>query len=307
MIKKILFFILSLTLASNAWAGSNESLVKKGNALYKKGEYASALKHYQTALAKDPESPIINFDAGIASYKIGKYDTAISHLQKGLLTDDVDFKKDVYYNLGNAYYARASELEDKDPAKAFAYAQKAKEQFQSVLKIDDKDKDALYNYEVAKKKEEEIAKKLPKKKSPFGKQGDDGQESHSQKQEGSPQNQEEENSKNKYEKEDAKDKFEDPDSKNKMNNPSQSENKDAEDKKEEQKPEQGFSQGGDQKQKEDKSSDEKSSASVTPKRGEMTKEEANALLKQFEQSPESAGLLNFDKHTADEPAVLKDW
>ncbi len=304
MIKRIIFFILGLTLASNAWAASKESLVKKGNALYKKGDFPAAVKNYESALVYDSESPAINFDAGVAYYKMKKYDNAIAHLQKALLSDDVSLNKNAHYNLGNALYAKAAEIEDKYPAQAFAYAQKAKEQFQSVLKIDDKDKDALYNYEVAKKKEEEIAKKLPKKKSPFGKQGDDEQESQSQKQDGSPQNQEEENSKNKYEKEDAKDKFEDPDSKNKVNNPSQPENKDGQDKKEEQKPEQGFSQSSDEKEK---SPEEKKEVGAQPKPGEMTKEEAKALLKQFEQSPEATGLINFDKRKTQETSVLKDW
>ncbi len=286
MTKKITFFVLLLFWASAACAASKEGEVKRGNALYKKGDFDSSLKNYENALKADPQSPAINFNLGTALYKNKKYDEAVLHLQKGLLSDDVLVKKNAHFNLGDTLYAQGVNFGEKHVDQAISALEESLRQFNAVLNIDDKDMDAKYNRDIVQKELELLKKK---------------------KQQQDQQNQQNQNKDQESNKEDKKQdqKQSQEQEKKSSQSPSQSENKDAEDKKEEQKPQQGFSQSGDQQ--EDKTSEENSSASVAPKRGEMTKEEAKALLKQFEQSPESAGLLNFEKHTADEPAVLKDW
>lgn len=291
-------FILLLFWASAACAASKEGEVKRGNALYQKGEFDSSLKNYENALKADPQSPAINFNLGTALYKNKKYDEAVLHLQKGLLSDDVLVKKNAHFNLGDTLYAQGVNFGEKHVDQAISALEESLRQFNAVLNIDDKDSDAQYNRDIVQKELELLKKKKQQ-------QDQQNQQNQNKDQESNKADKKQDQKQSQEQEKKSAGSLSDKDKPSES--PSQSENKDAEDKKEEQKPEQGFSQGGDQKQKEDKSSDEKSQASVAPKRGEMTKEEANALLKQFEQSPESGGLLNFDKHTADEPAVLKDW
>lgn len=294
MIKKLMIaFILAVLLVSPAFA-SKERDVKKGNALYKKGQYDKAIVSYESALKKDPESPQINFNTGVAYYKKGDYTKAIAFLQKGLLTDDLKLKQSVHYNLCNALYAKANEIEDKNPSLALNVIQRAKDQCESALKLDDKDKDALYNYEAAKKKEEEIAKKVPKKKSPFGKNGEDGKLDEKNDKSGGH---EDENSRNIKEQENAKNSFEDENSE-KSSSGSGGENKEEQDKEK-------FNANSADDGDDSAAKDEHEGMQLKP--GEMTKEEARDLLKQFEQNEQPVGLLNFGKNKFQERPVLKDW
>ena len=291
MRKLILALIFIVLLISPAFA-SKEGDVRRGNAFYKKGQYENAIVSYESALKKDPESPQINFNTGVAYYKKGDYTKAIAFLQKGLLTDNLKLKHDVHYNLCNALYAKASELENENPAVALNVIQRAKDQCESALKLDDKDKDALYNYESAKRKEEEIAKKVPKKKSPFGKSGEEGQ---SNEQNDKTDGHEDENSKNIKEQENAKNTFEDKNSKTSSSG--------SDDKKEVPEKEKFDASSADSSNSNDK--DEHEGMHLKP--GEMTKEEAKDLLKQFEQNEQPAGLLNFGKKSSEDRPVLKDW
>ena len=66
-------FSLGILFQSAAGLASPARDVRQGNALYEKGDYDASLKEYQEALDKDPESDVINFDAGTAYYKKEEY------------------------------------------------------------------------------------------------------------------------------------------------------------------------------------------------------------------------------------------
>ncbi len=291
MIKKFLFLILFLSLASTTWAASKEGAVKQGNALYTRGKFESALESYQNALKADPESPAINFNLGTALYKNKRYDQAIPYLQKGLLSDDVLLKKNAHFNLGDALYARGVNLGEKQVDQAIAALEESLRQFTTVVNVDDKDKDAQYNRDIVQKELERLKKKKQQQEKQQNENKDQKQEKQDS-QHDQNQSQDKKPSETQSQKEQS------------ANNSSQPENKDGQEKKEEQKPQQGFSQNTDQK---DKPQQQNEQSQVPAKPGEMTQEEAKALLKQFEQSPEATGVLNFDKHKTDEPSVLKDW
>ena len=94
------FFAVTLASSSQAAVGA---MVGRGNKLFSKGNYTAALESYQKALEKDKESPLIHYNLGTTLYKNNQFDEAVAHLQKGLLTEDKEFKKNIYFNLGNAY------------------------------------------------------------------------------------------------------------------------------------------------------------------------------------------------------------
>jgi len=286
MRKAFLIFFIFFCLVSPALA-SKESQVKKGNALYHKGDYPSSLEKYEQALKAAPESPEINFNLGTALYKSGKYTDAVSPLQKGLLSADEEVKKKVYFNLGNTFYAQGEQLADQKIDEAVSAMEESLRQFDEVIKLDDKDKDALYNHEIVKKKLEELKKKQQQQKQ--------GQKDQKQKNESDQQKKENQNSQ----------------SDDKNNSDQQSSEQDqAENKDQNEQP-----KSGDQKKDRDGASDRPDTqpndkdkkGGDRPKPGELTKEEAKMLLRQFEQDEQPNGLLNLPKGQGRDRPVIKDW
>ena len=131
----------------SAEAASPKKTVEQGNEFYAKEDYISSIAEYSTALEKDPESDIINFNLGTAYYKNQDYDKAISHFQKALLTDDEEFKKKVYYNLGNALYKSGASIEKEDTQTAMEILEQSLMQYQNVLDLNTEDEDSKYNFD----------------------------------------------------------------------------------------------------------------------------------------------------------------
>ncbi len=301
----ILFFIG----AGPGFCASKESLVKKGNALYQKNNFAESVKEYETALKKDPESPAINFDLGTALYKNKKYAEAISYLQKGLLSKDPLLKKQAHFNLGDAFYKKGRELEGSRLDEAIADLEESLRQFEAVRNVDDKDNDAKYNHDTVKKELERLKEKKEQRRKKGGDQSEN--EPEQKKNQGSK----EDTSTSSPEK-NQPDQKKDQGSKEDTSQPSlQKSHTDknlsyetaqhSEEKKEENKAEQGFSQSKDKKTALEKDSPLQA---VQIKPGQMSKEEAKALLEHFEQGEEAPALLNFGKRKSSEESVVsKDW
>lgn len=276
----VIIIVFSGMSSPTAWAASRERHVKKGNDFYQKQDFASSLKHYEEALRRDPESPVINFDAGTAFYKNGDFDQAIGHLQKALLSDDAALKTNAHYNLGNALYARGKAVADKDTERAIDTLKQSLAQFETVLNVDDRDPDARYNYDVVKKELEKLDKKLQEQRQKSKDQPDqDGRQQHKEPSSGTPPQ------------------LSDPKKPDEQNQsgeePQEQKGGDGEDQHEA-----GSSAGR---------NEEGSAPGEELKKGEMTKEEAEMLLRQYQQNEEPRGLLNFMKNKSKETPVLKDW
>ncbi len=159
MKKIFLAIIFSLVFLSLAIAATPRQLVDKGNSLFQKGKYEEATKSYKEALRKRPESGIINFNLGNARYKAGDYDNAVEYFNKALLSEDAKLRQKAYYNLGNSYYFIGRGKENRDISAAIKDLEKSLGHYQSALKIDAKDKDAQFNYNLVKKELERLKQK----------------------------------------------------------------------------------------------------------------------------------------------------
>ncbi|MCC6758512.1 MAG: tetratricopeptide repeat protein [Candidatus Omnitrophica bacterium] len=292
MIKKLILTVISIVLLiSSAFAASKESSVKKGNHLYNKGDFESSLKNYEDALKADPESPEVNFNLGTALYKNKKYRDAASYLQKGLLSSDPDVKKNAHFNLGDALFAAGLTAEKQDVNEAIKNLEESARQFDTVVNLDDKDVDAKYNHDIVQKELERLRKKQEQQKQ---------DQQRSQQNEDKKQDQKEQQGQQKQEQGiNSSQSGSDSQNDQEQQQSSASEKKDDE-KKPAFKPEDGSSQDKDNKKGED-------GKEPQPQSGEMTKEEAKDLLKQFEQNEQPVGLLNFGKNKFQERPVLKDW
>ena len=295
--RKIIFVsIFFFCFSAGAWA-SKEGQVKQGNNLYQKGDYGNSLKHYEKALKNDAESPVINFNLGTALYKSGRYDDAVSSLQKGLLSNDPLLKKNAHFNLGDVFYGQGKQKAKQNIDEAIKAMEESLRQFEAVMNLDDKDQDARYNYDIVKKELEQLKKNKEEQKNNRQKKQDQDQSQSSSDQNSDKQDQQ----KNQDHKSSAS-------NDDKKKSESSQENKD-EKKDDKQKLEDKKQQESSSKQDaQNKDAGKKDSINASaPQPGEMTKDEAKALLKQFKQDEEPSGLLNLQKSSEEERPVLKDW
>ena len=274
MKKIIISCIMIFSLGTlSAAAATSASLVKKGNRLYRQNKYDEALKDYAAALAKKPDSALINFDLGTAQFKLKNYDNAAQSFEKSLLTEDKDLERYGNYNLGNARYMSAEKKENSDLEGAIKLLEGAIGNYQRVLAVTPKDADAKFNYAAAQKKLKELREKL--KKQPPQKNQCQRPNKQNQSQEQKQGRQEEKQQQEKAAQNKAQQEKE-------QNNQSKQEDQ----KKEEQSPEQNGAQAVEAK--------------------EMSKDEAKMLLEGYKQEERGMGKLN-DEHKSEEEPVLKDW
>ena len=317
--------------ASQDCFASNYGLIKEGNKYFKQGNYVSAEQKYRQALKKAPESGIINFDLGTALYKKGDYQHSIGYLQKALLSEDDKLRQKALYNLGNALYKEGISKENKDIGAAINYLQKALSKYKNILSLDSKDKDAQYNYKFVekelkrlqkKKRRQEQQRRKQKQKDSLKKRGRKGRDNNKQnppkdKKSGQKgKNTKNQVSKNKKEsqqnsagmdkenkekrhgnqKKDKKDEGRQDSEKNKSGQVNDKQ-KNAED--------QGAA--GEGNEKDTGLQPRTATASQSGNAYKFDKFKAQMLLKNYQQTEEPKGLLNFYKGNHNLAPVLKDW
>ena len=96
--KKLFYILLLLFLSQGIFA---QNPFDKGNALYKKGDYAGATAQYESLLKQNKESSELYFNLGNAYYKLNKVAPAIFNYEKALLLNPGD--KDAEVNLDFAH------------------------------------------------------------------------------------------------------------------------------------------------------------------------------------------------------------
>jgi len=278
-----------MVFSTNSYAASKIKSVKDGNALYNEGNYEGSIEKYSEALEKDPNSDIINFNAGTALYKNGDYADAVNNLKKSLLTEDENLKAKAHYNLGNVLYKNGISKGEANIDIAVQSLEQALGEYEKALMIDQDDEDAKYNYEFVKKVLEQLKKKQEQEsKTCENKDNKESQEQdkkdRSSSQENKQEQQGEQGSKEEKEKEEQ-------------------EGKGSEEKKEEEESGESRSQG----EGEDKEGEEQDKSASMKDSKEMNEEEAERLLNNYQHAEEPKGMLQFQKRFGREHQVLKDW
>ncbi|MFQ5665537.1 MAG: tetratricopeptide repeat protein [Candidatus Binatia bacterium] len=144
-----------------AWMNPTRDRIAEGNRLVKKGKFDEAIKKYGEVLVNDPDSPLLNFNMGVAKYKAGKYAEAITSFARVRAGDDAPQRvAKTAYNAGNAEYRlgeAAEATKPEDALKAYAGALAA---YRRALGADPTDRDAKFNYEFVSKKIDALKKAL---------------------------------------------------------------------------------------------------------------------------------------------------
>ncbi len=157
-----------------AFGQTDREQMRKGNQLYKAGDYPSSLEAYKKAVEINPNNRQALFNQGDAAYKNEKYADAAAHFEEvANASNDPDMKAKAYHNQGNALL-QAKEFE------------KSIEAFKKSLRISPGDAHTRYNLSYAKKK-------LKEKQQ--NQQEQDQKDQNQQEQDQKDQNQQEQNQK----------------------------------------------------------------------------------------------------------------
>ena len=133
MLTMLLVIVFSETVKSQ----TKEAYIRKGNDLYKAGDYSDAEVNYMKSLSKNKINDKAEFNLGDAYYKQKNYDKANTAFQNlSSMNPDKNVKASSYYNLGNSYF-QAKKYEESVNA------------YKNALRNNPNDEDSKYNLSLA--------------------------------------------------------------------------------------------------------------------------------------------------------------
>ncbi|MBF0532729.1 MAG: tetratricopeptide repeat protein [Candidatus Omnitrophica bacterium] len=299
-------FLLGLFLTASAAADVGGD-VNRANRVYRKGDYAAAVKRYEKAAAAKPQSQPIFFDLGTALYKKGEYDNAVQNLRQALLTEDNKLKEKTQYNLGNALFKSGKTLDYDNPNKTQELWKEAIAHYDGALELNPQNVEAKFNKEIVVKELKRLQVKQQQQKQQQQQQQSD-QKSEDQSKSVSERNNQDQKDKKSHSAEQQK-----PSEANQGKKTEQGKEQ-PKSKAEEAKPESSAEQKkadqtgakSDQKGGNKKPEDYNNQTAVVEP-GALTPREAQKLVDGYLQKEAPAGMLNLDKHQGKTAPVTKDW
>jgi Ca-activated chloride channel homolog len=127
--------------------------LERGNRHYRAGQYAEAVEAYRAALGTRADGPVLRYNLGTALLRLGRYAEAEEHLRGALERMDPQQRGLVHYNLGQRFLEEARL--NADPAASAALYDAAVESYREALRIQPRDADAKWNYELALRERDE--------------------------------------------------------------------------------------------------------------------------------------------------------
>ena len=143
---------------------------------YQKGDYSAALSEFAAAAQRDPQQPVLLFNAGTAAYKAGQFAQAAEAFQKSLeQTPSADPKRlaaqeDGYYDLGNTLYRTGQKTETGNPQQTIQTWEQAVKTYDAALQLRVDDPDAKFNRDLVQRKLDELKKQQQQKQQQQNKQ-----------------------------------------------------------------------------------------------------------------------------------------
>ena len=264
----------------SVFAESSAGVVKNANKLYENKKYDDALREYNKALTKSPDSAVINFDIGAAQYKKGDYEKALGSFTKALISEEGKLESKTNYNIGNSKYKQGVLEENTNLSSAISLLKDSLDYYKRVIELDEKNKDAKFNHEFVEKK----LKVLLDKQKQQQKQKQDKKKEGKKKDKG-------EQGKEKQQKQKAE--------KNKEKEKQEAGDKEKEKRKEE--------QGEREKDKGEMEKGKEEQKQKAEKSREMSEKEAKMLLEGYRHEEELKDKLKKTRQQGYYSEVLKDW
>ncbi|MDX2225772.1 MAG: VWA domain-containing protein [Verrucomicrobiae bacterium] len=130
---------------------------------YKAGQYQKAEETYRKESLKKPADARLQFNLGAAAFKSGNFQSALEAFRKSLQTDKVDLQQQSLYNIGNSLYRLGQQTEKNEPKSTITQWEEALKSYEGALALNKEDADAQFNYELVKRKLEELKKQQDQK------------------------------------------------------------------------------------------------------------------------------------------------
>jgi Ca-activated chloride channel homolog len=274
--------------------GSAASALKQ----YQSGKYKSALRQYEELLSEQPNEPKLHYNAGAAAFQTQAYDKAIKHFGSAISAQDLPLQQRALYNLGNAYY-RSGEAAT-NPQEKMKQWQEALKCYDNAQRLDTNDADAKFNYELVRKKLEELKQQQQQQnqKDKSDDQKDQNKDQQSQ-QDKKDQQQDQSKPQDKQDQQQNKEQQQDQEKTDQQQQQQQQEQKPSEkqDQSQQQKPDQGDKDRAEQNQ----AGNARAQQSV-----QMTPEQAQRLLEAVK-SDEKVMIFTPQFRTNRNNRALKDW
>jgi len=274
------------------WALDENRVVDKAMRALKKGDRDAAAQTLEQALTSQPDSPFLNYHAGLASYQAGDYNKAKDYFARALGLKDKKGEADANYNAGNSLFQNAKKIRDTKPEQALELLKEALNYYGRALELNNKDKDASYNYELTDKVIQVIKKQIPPPMSQKQNQGgskEQEKEQDKQKQQQQEQQQQEQKDQEKQKQEEQQ---------------KQQEQQQQQQQESQQQDQQQKEQSGNKPEEEAEKKPKQSGAEATHKE-DLSKEEALMLVATYGQEGPRKDI-NKEKNIQ-QPAVLKNW
>ena len=103
---------------NSSYGVSVSSQIKKADKHYKGERYDEALDGYTSALLKDPDNPVVQYNRAVTLYRKNHLEDSGASFLNVLATGDEFLEKDTMYNMGNVKYREAESAEESDPKAA---------------------------------------------------------------------------------------------------------------------------------------------------------------------------------------------
>ncbi|MBU0547205.1 MAG: tetratricopeptide repeat protein [Candidatus Omnitrophica bacterium] len=290
--RKLILTILQVAFISigfyrPVFAGNSAGLVNKANSLYNRKKYDEAIKLYNEAQIKSPDSAEISYNIGIAQYKKGDYNSAVSSFEKATVSRNKILESKTNFNIGNAKYKLGKLKENTELKQTVNLLRQSLDYYKRAIELDPRDEDAKINHELVEKELKVLLDKLKQeqdKKKEQSEQGKEIKEDEGQSQDG----QQEKKPGEEEEKQQA----------------TQAKEQKTEEQKEEESKAAREAKQQAEEQKEKQAEELKGQAGEEAR--EMSEREANMLLEGYRQEENSSGKLE-DQKRGFSGNVLKDW
>ena len=153
LIRQIVLIMMAMTISGfNGFADEVYSKNKKGNELYKKGDYGEALKQYDDALLLAPGDSLLKMNKGSTLYRLGKLDDAEAEYNAALSQKNKKKQADAHYNLGNIQFRQGDALSESGGQGAMDKYKSALQHYITALDLQPHNKDAKWNIELAQRR-----------------------------------------------------------------------------------------------------------------------------------------------------------
>lgn len=203
LLRRRVVVTLVMAAATAVAQGANAS-PRDAERAYHEGKFKQSADEYGRALAHSPNDVKLQYNLGVAAYKSGEYAKAGDALGRSLHADRLDLQENAYYDLGNVLFRVGQETVAKQPEQTTEKWKKSIASYESALKLNPKDQDAIYNRDLVKRKLAALEQQQQKQKDEQKKKEDKSGQQNKQNQAGK-QGQKDQQAKNEPGKQDQKD------------------------------------------------------------------------------------------------------